>query len=277
MNWPFSTLILLLVAVLFQILPNRESWMGWVQLIPSGFPLWAPISALFLHADWSHLSGNLLGLGIFYLPLELRLRARESLLVVWAAAFAGNLGQAIFTSRFRPELAGQPQIGLSSLVYGAMGLCAVRFAHVGFMLGQVRIPAVLTVIGLLVVQQLVLLMQSMVNGQMQVGNAGHLLAFLFAVALAYAFGINVAATRLLLIRDIERYRQQGDLIAAARLCRQWAALEPDSPASLLAAARSARDLADADTARRYYQAAEHLLRRQKQTASADEVHRESGI
>lgn len=249
--------------------------MGWVQLIPSGFPLWAPLSALFAHADWAHLSGNLLGIGMFYLPLELRLRARENLLVAWAAAFAGNLGQAMFTSWLRPDMANQPQIGLSSLVYGSMGLCAVRFAHVSYTLGKIRIPVVLTTICLMVVQQLVMLMQSIVNGQMHVGYAGHLLAFLFAVALAYAFGINVSATRLLLMRDIEHSRQQGDLIAAARLCRQWAALEPDSPASLLAAARSARDLADTDTAQRFYRTAEQQLRRQKNPSAADEVHREA--
>lgn len=269
-------MMVLLTAVLLQIIPNRESWMGWVQLIPAGFPLWAPLSALFIHADWAHLSGNLVGMLLFYLPLELMLRAREYLLVVWAAAFAGNLGQAMFTSSFRPDLAGQPQIGMSSLVFGAIGLCAVRFSHVGFMVGQTRIPSVLTVICVMVVQQLVMLLQSLVNGQMQVGYAGHLLAFVFAVALAYAFGINVAATRLLLMRDIEKSRQQGDLITVARLCRQWAALEADSPAALLAAARSARDLADADTARRFYQAAEQLLRKQKNASSADEVLREAG-
>ncbi len=247
-----------------------------MQLIPAGFPLWAPLSALFVHADWGHLSGNLMGMMMFYLPLELKLRSRENLLVVWAAAFAGNLGQAMFTSAFRPDLAGQPQIGMSSLVFGAMGLCAVRFAYVGFNLGQVRIPSVLIIICAMVVQQLVMLMQSLVNGQMQVGYAGHLLAFLFAVTLAYAFGINIAATRLLLVRDIEKCRQQGDLIAAARLCRQWAALETDSPAALLAAARSARDLADTDTARRFYQAAEQLLRKQKNPTAADEVLREAG-
>ena len=263
--------------MLLQVLPNREAWSSWLQLIPSGFPIWAPLTSLFMHASWSHLVGNIVGLLMFYFPLELRIRARESLIVVWVAACVGNLGQAMFTSWLRPDLANQPQMGLSTLVFGALGLCAVRFAHVGVTLGKLKVPVIPICAVMIAVQQLGILMSSFAEGQMHIGYAGHLLAFVFAVGMAYAFGIDVAATRLVLLRDIEASRQHGDLINTAKLCRQWAVLEPDSAAALLAAARSARDLADLDTAHRYYRAAEQLLRRQMNTAAADEVLREARL
>jgi len=112
------------------------------------YQLLALISALFIHANWLHLLGNMVYLWVFGMPLERRLGGLGMLLVF---VFGGALAN-LFVALRLPELTS-PIIGASgaiSAVVGAyLGLFPSRrigmLLPLGLYLQFARVPAVLVI------------------------------------------------------------------------------------------------------------------------------------
>jgi len=106
------------------------------------------ISALFIHASWLHLLGNMVYLWVFGMPLERRLGAMGMFVVFVLGGALANL----FVAMRLPELSG-PIVGASgavSAVVGAyLGLFPARrigmLLPLGLYLQFARVPAVLVI------------------------------------------------------------------------------------------------------------------------------------
>jgi membrane associated rhomboid family serine protease len=124
------------------------------QLFQQPFDSWADyrlltlVSALFMHASWLHLLGNMVYLWVFGMPLERRLGSFGMLLVF---VFCGALANLFVVMRL-PELTS-PIIGASgavSAVVGAyLGLFPARrigmLLPLGLYLQFARVPAVIVI------------------------------------------------------------------------------------------------------------------------------------
>lgn len=109
---------------------------------------WRLVTALFLHADWAHLLGNLVFLLIFGLPAERAMGAWRLLLVFLAGGAVANLAAAV--------MIGEPDrliIGASGAVSALIGAYLALFPSaklgvvlpLGLFLQFVRAPAPLLI------------------------------------------------------------------------------------------------------------------------------------
>jgi len=90
--------------------------------IPADFESHRLFTALFLHAGWMHLSGNMLFLWIFGDNIELRLGRVRFLLAYLATGIASTL----FFTLFVPD-SGIPLIGASGAISGVLGFYFLLF------------------------------------------------------------------------------------------------------------------------------------------------------
>lgn len=110
--------------------------------------LLTPISALFIHASWLHLLGNMVYLWVFGMPLERRLGGFGMMLVF---VFGGALANLFVVMRL-PELT-TPIIGASGAVSAVVGAYLGLFPSrrigmllpLGLYLQFARVPAVLVI------------------------------------------------------------------------------------------------------------------------------------
>ena len=106
------------------------------------------ISALFIHASWLHLLGNMVYLWVFGMPLERRLGAMGMIVVFVLGGALANL----FVSMRLPELNG-PIVGASGAVSAVVGAYLGLFPSrrigmllpLGLYLQFARVPAVLVI------------------------------------------------------------------------------------------------------------------------------------
>lgn len=141
-------------------------------------------SSLFIHADWLHLTGNMLFLVIFGLPAEKALGSRRFLALFLIGGACANLAGAW-------SLAGQlrPIIGCSGAVSAVLGAYLALFprAHLGLVLPLglffqfIRVPAAL-LIGMWVLVQLLFTWAG--PGFGKVVWWAHLAGFLFGAVFA---------------------------------------------------------------------------------------------
>ncbi|HET9032692.1 MAG TPA: rhomboid family intramembrane serine protease [Dokdonella sp.] len=126
------------------LLDNQVPWQ--TQLVELRFA--RLVTALFIHADWIHLSTNMLFLIIFGVPTERALGAgRFLLLVILGGALANLIGALTLAA------VNSPIIGSSGAVSGVVGAYLALFprAHLGlvlplgFFLEFVRVPASLLI------------------------------------------------------------------------------------------------------------------------------------
>ncbi|MGH8155219.1 MAG: rhomboid family intramembrane serine protease [Rhodanobacteraceae bacterium] len=125
------------------------------QVLQDG--LWLrPFTSLFMHADWTHLVGNMLFLVIFGLPAERALGSRRFLfLFLVGGAFANLVGAWTLSGQLRPI------VGCSGAVSATLGAYLALFprAHLGLVLPLglyfqfIRVPAAV-LIGMWVLLQL---------------------------------------------------------------------------------------------------------------------------
>ncbi len=103
------------------------------------------ISALFVHADWTHLFGNLLFLGLFGAGVERTLGSMRFLFLYLVAGAAANLFAALMS-----PLVNAPIIGSSGAVSALIGAYVLLYprSHLGVILPLglyfqlVRVPAI---------------------------------------------------------------------------------------------------------------------------------------
>lgn len=157
------------------------------------------LSALFLHADWAHLVGNLAFLLIFGLPAERVMGGRRFLMLFLLGGVVANLAAVLSV--------GEPDrviIGASGAVSAVIGAYLALFpgAHLGVVLPLglflqfVRVPAFL-LIGLWALLQLYFAYSGPSYGA--VAWAAHLAGFAFGMAFALA-------TRAAIARRLRRSR-----------------------------------------------------------------------
>ena len=165
-------------------------WTAWHQGVPLRL-----LSALFLHADWSHLAGNLVFLLIFGLPAECSMGSWRFLLLFLAGGAFANLAAAL--------LIGAPQrliIGASGAISAVIGAYLALFPRarlgivlpLGLFLEFVRAPASL-LIGIWAALQVLFAYIGPAFGE--VAWAAHLAGFGFGVA--YALWVRRAIARRL--------------------------------------------------------------------------------
>jgi membrane associated rhomboid family serine protease len=122
----------------------------------SGWPWWRLLTALFMHADWLHLVGNILFLVIFGFSAERALGGQRFLLLFLLGGAFANLVGALTRSG-----TNAPIVGCSGAVSAVVGAYLALFprAHLGLVLPLglyfefVRVPAWL-MIGMWVLLQL---------------------------------------------------------------------------------------------------------------------------
>lgn len=124
-----------------------EGWAGWWEAMLSGRVL-NLVTALFIHADWSHLLGNMLFLMIFGLPAERAMGGRRFLLLFLLAGALANLMAAVLM-----DSPNRIIVGASGAVSAVMGAYLVLFPGarlgivipLGLFLEFVRAPASLLI------------------------------------------------------------------------------------------------------------------------------------
>jgi membrane associated rhomboid family serine protease len=143
------------------------------------------ISALFIHAGWLHLLGNMIYLWVFGMPLERRLGAMGMIVIFVLGGALANL----FVAMRLPELNG-PIVGASGAVSAVVGAYLGLFPSrrigmllpLGLYLQFARVPAVL-VIGSWFVLQLVYTVLGPITGVVAwwTHMAGFALGLIFAL------------------------------------------------------------------------------------------------
>jgi membrane associated rhomboid family serine protease len=162
-----------------------DSWQAWRQAIADGTVL-RLFSALFLHADWIHLLGNLVFLLIFGLPAERVMGGARFLVLFMLGGAVANLAAVLAI--------GTPDrviIGASGAVSAVIGAYLALFPGarlgvvlpLGLFLEFVRVPASL-LIGLWALLQVVFAYSGPAFGA--VAWPAHIAGFLFGVVFAIA-------------------------------------------------------------------------------------------
>lgn len=140
-------------------------------------------SALFVHADWTHLFGNLLFLGLFGAGVERTLGSLRFLILFLMAGAAANLFAALMS-----PLINAPIIGSSGAVSALIGAYVLLYprSHLGVILPLglyfqlVRVPAI-HLIGIWLLFQV---LETLGTGSGAIAWWAHVFGFVNGVALA---------------------------------------------------------------------------------------------
>ncbi|KAF1688279.1 rhomboid family intramembrane serine protease [Pseudoxanthomonas taiwanensis] len=167
------------------------SWGAWIAALQDGSVL-RLFTALFLHADWAHLLGNLVFLLIFGLPAERAMGPWRFLFLFLCGGAMANL--AAVTTLGSPD---QAVIGASGAVSAVIGAYLALFPGawlgvvlpLGLFLEFVRAPAYL-LIGIWAALQVVFMYIGPAFGA--VAWAAHVAGFLFGVVFALAVRTGIA-------------------------------------------------------------------------------------
>ncbi len=120
LNWSLTFLIISVIVFFLQFL-NIFDWklFAFTPALALQQP-WTFITAIFLHADLTHLFFNMFALLMFGLALENRIGPRNYLIVFFLAGILGSVGYLLTASN--PLT---PAIGMSGSIYGIMGALAM--------------------------------------------------------------------------------------------------------------------------------------------------------
>ena len=159
-----------------ELLGPQLHWNEWVTLL----------TALFVHADWPHLVGNMAFLLIFGLPAERLLGSRRLLSLFFLCGMLAVLGAALFA-----PASTRPIVGMSGAVSGLVGAYIALFPRarlglvlpLGLFLEFVRIPA-LALIGFWILVQAIFAWLAPDLGRVAWG--AHLVGFAAGIVFALA-------------------------------------------------------------------------------------------
>ena len=160
-RWRWATPLLVLICLAIAVwqalmaAPDRYALLQSWGTVPAelrldfsalfGGPGLRLFSSLFVHADWTHLFGNLLFLGLFGAGVERTLGSWRMLVLFFVAGPAANLFAALMS-----PLTNAPIIGSSGAVSALIGAYVLLFptSHLGVILPLglyfqlVRVPAI---------------------------------------------------------------------------------------------------------------------------------------
>ncbi len=215
-------------------------------------PPWTAITAVWLHAGWLHLAGNVVYLLVFLPAAEDRLGRLGTLLLFLAAGTGGNLAHGIAAWQDWLGQGGLGILGASGAVSGLLGYALVRLGHgrlaivywvLAPLQGQNRAGRCLLPLPAAVFFWLLLqVAQALIAGESgsQVSYPAHLGGFLAGLVLALAMGGRGEAAAESSLLRARRYLQDGQALAAAGAYADYLASAPDD---LQAAGEQARALA----------------------------------
>lgn len=111
-------------------LPTALPVLPWDLIFYAGAtPPWTVLTALFMHADWLHLLGNLAYLVAFMPALEERLGRFSLLLLLVATGVGGNLCHGVAAWNDWLGQGGLGILGASGAVSGVLGYALLRVPH----------------------------------------------------------------------------------------------------------------------------------------------------
>ncbi|HLG42288.1 MAG TPA: rhomboid family intramembrane serine protease [Planctomycetota bacterium] len=260
------------IFLFFQLVPGWEAEFYSLTFRAGEPSLWNAVSAAFLHAGWLHLLSNMIYLGVFGPPVEVRLGRARFLIAYVGCAGLANLAQAAWVLRMTPDLTSMPILGSSGAIAGLMGLFLVRLYYVrlkfaaitflflqGFAKGnRFALPSIVA-IGFWFALQATYQLVSPNSGTAYVSHiAGLLAGVVFALVMGMA--AEGALERRLILGD--RYAARADWFAALGEYDAYLARRPGDPEVLIQAARIHRVThQEQESLRRFREGIAEYLRR----------------
>jgi membrane associated rhomboid family serine protease len=240
------TAVMVVAFVWMKYAPQLLPWDPWnLVFYPGDGGPWSVTTAVFMHAGWFHLLGNLLYFLVFAPPLEDRLGP-------WRFGFyfllLGNFGNLVHGLVSALDLLGQGGLGVmgaSGAIAGLLSFSLVRLYDsrvvvAWWMLapllgqnkaGKSRIPLAVAV-GLWLLLQIVQAALARETGA-QVSFGAHLGGFAMGLLMALVLGEWKAGRAEAASQRARRYFQEGHFHAAAGAWSEYLALQPaDQPARL---------------------------------------------
>lgn len=285
--WPLASTGLAFACVLGFVAVD-DGWLyGFRPDAPVDWP-WTLWLSVFLHADFEHLSGNLLFLFPMAAALEGRIARGRLVALFLGAGVAGNLASVVGASAWGHAF--DVGVGASGAISGLMGLVVVRcgFARVAFgvplpgvgglAIGRVRIAAPVWA-GIYFALDLSAALAPAGVAPSGVGYWAHVGGYLFGVGAALGLGLHRAAARERLERRALAAPDPDDPGATAAAREALLAAAPDHVEARLARAREgARGLRLPGAAADYAHVIRLLVRSDRRRAAAlfVEWHRQYG-
>jgi membrane associated rhomboid family serine protease len=279
-RWPVLTLALVLTNVCVFYAGVDQFTYALQMWEPSGWQ-WSNWTSMFLHANSSHLWGNMIFLAVFAAPLEGRIGRGRLLLYYLLMGTAANA--AIVLSELAIGSEYNWSLGASGAISGVMGLYMVRccFGRVSFgipILGALALtlPVVLRIrVSPLVL--LTLFFLSNLSGARatlegvptHIGYAAHVGGYLLGLAIGYGSGLFRDGVRESLAGQASLPDTDGDYGRSREALDALLKVEPDHVDALLARARRDSRFGRGETARRDYQRVVQLLLDSDRARAAD--------
>lgn len=246
-------------------------------LTPHGARLITLLTYIFLHGDFLHILGNMLGLWLFGPHVEEALGRLEYLLFYVGGGIAAGLLHVVMAATLLPGAANGPMIGASGALFGVLGLFAARFYRTRVrVLLFAKIPAVWAV-GCFVALQLLFALISFGNGGRgnNTANWAHIGGFLFGVLLARPMRMVEDGRREYRLEDAASAAQAGHLDQAAAFYRVSLSEKPEDAATHRELARVCARQNQTEAAHRHFLDALRLLLRAGNLPGAVDVYEEA--
>ncbi len=234
-------------------------------LMPSDFRPGSLLTSAFLHDGFVHLAINMILLYCFGSQVERVMGRLEYMIFYLASCFVASLAHVAIVYASMPDYyLTRAVVGASGAVAAIMGVYAVRFHRRVFNLAGVEIPALLIIMGWLVLQLalgiLSLYQDNILGlGLKQVGYWSHLGGFAFGVIVALIANMAVTGEREYLNEQAEANCEAGNLLEAIQNHQTILEYEPANADSHAETARLWALLDEKDDSLRFYQMAIQLF------------------
>jgi membrane associated rhomboid family serine protease len=264
--WATALITVVLCAVFAMSLPLAR-WFDFpfyqYAYRPASTDLLRPITAIFLHAGWAHLIGNLVYFLVFAPALEKAIGRGGLLLIFLGTGTIGNLAQGALVLHTAPHLGWMGVVGASGAISGLLGFFLLRFPYAGIRLaywaflplqgvnrtGVVRLPAFVGVL-LWVVLQVVLFSVQGTGGGTAYG--AHLGGLAMGVILALSLRMPAKARWERLRYAADRHREKGNFHAAVGSLEKYTRGCPHDRLALVDFARALEMEGDSGRALKIY-------------------------
>jgi membrane associated rhomboid family serine protease len=257
-HFPVVTLTLIALNVIFFAANSENGELSvtvaqqW-GLIPHAANLVTLITHIFLHANWPHLLGNMLGLWLFGPHVEEALGKLEYALFYVGCGVAAGIFHLVVASTLFPAAAGIPLVGASGAIFGILGLFAVRFwrAKVRLFL-FLEAPAIWAVASWVVFQLLLAWVIFMIRGRGDgVAHVAHIGGLAFGALLSFPLRMREDSKKEYHLEDAEHAVASGNSEIAAAHYRQVLAHSPEDADAHHSLARVYITLRQAEAAHRH--------------------------
>lgn len=247
---------------------------------------WTAVTAIFLHAGWLHLLGNLVYLAVFGPLLEDRLGRARFVLYFLMFGVAGNLAHGLATIAGWQAGSGGV-LGASGAISGLMAFMLVRFYYARVAMaywvfsplqginraGRSYLPLAVAV-ALWLCLQVVQALAAREAGT-SVAHAAHFGGFALGLFMALTLGYHREGRAGQLRRRARRYLERGQALAAEGELLELLRLAPADRQALLELARARRMSGRGGEARAAYRQAYRRALADGSAAEALDIYREA--